>query len=82
MHVDIHGKYDRKNSYELDLGIACMHAHWENKEHDFVSEFDLFLTKGFNSALKGLEFKEFEATCNNAPYLNGYWGGNLFTMTE
>jgi len=28
-HVDIHGKMDRKDCYELDLGVACAIKHWE-----------------------------------------------------
>ena len=34
MHVDIHGKMDRKDSYELDLGVSCMYKHWD-KDLDF-----------------------------------------------
>jgi len=29
LHVDIHGKMDRKDSYELDLGVSCMYKHWD-----------------------------------------------------
>lgn len=28
LHVDIHGKMDRKDSYELDLGVQCIYKHW------------------------------------------------------
>ena len=28
MHIDIHGKMDRKDNYELDLGIQCLWKHF------------------------------------------------------
>ncbi len=87
MHVDIHGKMDRKDSYELDLGVACLYKHWANSstidECDFLTGFVECLTKGFNQCLKNIpKWKEYKAVCNNDPYLNGNWGGELRTMTE
>ena len=38
LHVDIHGKMDRKDSYELDLGVACMYKHWD-KDLEFQRTF-------------------------------------------
>jgi len=28
MHIDIHGKMDRKDTYELDLGVKSLHKHF------------------------------------------------------
>ncbi len=28
LHVDIHGKMDRKDSYELDLGVQPLYRHF------------------------------------------------------
>jgi hypothetical protein len=28
MHIDVHGKLDTGEDYEIDLGITCMHNHW------------------------------------------------------
>jgi hypothetical protein len=30
LHVDIHGKLNRKNDCEIDVGIRAMEVHWEN----------------------------------------------------
>ena len=82
MHVDIHGKMDRKDSYELDLGVACMYKHWD-KDLEFQQMFVAKLTEGFNRVLAPLpKWKEYKAKCNNEPYLNGNWGSEIRTMTE
>jgi hypothetical protein len=84
MHVDIHGKMDRKDNYELDLGISCLYKHWEgHEEREFLNAFNQRLTDGFNKILQSIpKYKEYKAICNNDPYLNGNWGGELVTMTE
>ena len=82
--MDIHGKMDRKDNYELDLGVVCMAKHW-----DEVSDLKMAgantdrLTQGFNRVLTGIpKYKEYKAICNNDPILHGNWGGPLRTMTE
>jgi hypothetical protein len=29
-HIDIHGKNNRKDNYELDLGMDCLFKHFDN----------------------------------------------------
>lgn len=83
LHVDIHGKMDRKDSYDLDLGVACLHKHWLHEEPEFVNAFIGRLTSGFNKVLASIpKYKEYKAVCNNDPDLHGNWGGDLRTMTE
>ncbi|CDW81872.1 UNKNOWN [Stylonychia lemnae] len=83
-HIDIHGKLDRKDCYDLDLGIECAVKHWEGYgEQDFLNAFINKLKSGFNEILKNIpKYKGFEAKCNENPYLNGNWGGDLKTMNE
>ena len=75
---------DRKDCYELDLGIACLFKHWEEYgEQDFLVSFTRELKEGFNRVLATIpRYKDFRAVCNEDPYLNGNWGGDLKTMNE
>ena len=84
LHIDIHGKMDRKDTYELDLGIQCIYKHFgKRNETEFIDAFIGSLTEGFNKALMPLEtYKGFKASCQNDPVLHGNWGGDLRTMTE
>ncbi len=53
-HIDIHGKMDRKDNYDLDLGVQCLYAHWwEQGELDFVDSIVKNLKTGFDKVLKG-----------------------------
>ncbi len=84
MHVDIHGKVNRKTNFDLDLGIECLIVKWEQIDPEFCVNFNKVLTENFNKALTlAKPYKGFKPVCNNEPYLNGYWGcENLYTMTE
>lgn len=85
MHVDIHGKFDRKDNYDLDLGVRCLYTHWCDEEMaSFVLPMVEHLTAGFNRVLAPIpnHKKVYKAKCNNDPVLHGYWGGSLKTMTE
>lgn len=76
---------DREDNYELDLGISCLHKHFERYEGgiEFSIRLCEHLTKGFNKALEMLpKYKTYKAITNNDPYLDGNWGGSLRTMTE
>ena len=83
-HVDIHGKMDRKDNYELDLGVICMYHHWtEPADMRFAMAITERLTEGFNKVLATIpKYKEYKAICNNDPVLHGLWGRDLRTMTE
>ena len=36
-HIDIHGKFDRKADFDLDLGVSCLHRVWKGRENpEFV----------------------------------------------
>jgi hypothetical protein len=65
MHIDIHGKMDRKDSYELDLGGSCLYKHWTKyNETNFINSFITTLTKGFTHLLAPLhKYKDYQALC-------------------
>jgi hypothetical protein len=45
--------------------------------------FTLSLSEGFNRVLKPLpKYKDYQASSQASPILNGFWGGDLRTMTE
>jgi hypothetical protein len=65
MHIDIHGKMDRKDSYELDLGGSSLYKHWTKyNETNFINSFITTLTKGFTHLLAPLpKYKDYQALC-------------------
>lgn len=83
-HIDVHGKLDRKDSYELDLGVSCLLKHWDQYgESDFLVAFINNLKTGFDKILKDIpKYKGFTSVCNEDPYLNGNWGCEIKTMNE
>ena len=84
MHIDIHGKFNRLDDYDLDLGIESLNVKWGQIDPDFCISFSKVLTDNFNKALSlTKKYKGFDPICNNQPNLHGYWGcENLYTMTE
>jgi hypothetical protein len=78
-HVDIHGKCDRENNCEVDVGICSMDVLWENDPlgHKirvfFEQHGNIFGELKFN--------KGFKCKFNTNPNLHGYWGGEIHTMT-
>lgn len=79
-HVDIHGKYDRKEGCELDVGLACLEEFWQ--EDELVGLLREYFLRGFGKLFEGLKIGNFQPKCNCDPYLNGLWGGNIATMNE
>ena len=78
-HVDIHGKMNRPNNCEIDVGIKSMEVLWEGDP--LVTKIRSFFAKEGN-VFEGLKFKGFPCTFNTEPYLHGFWGDKIHTMTE
>ncbi|KAK3090184.1 hypothetical protein FSP39_009835 [Pinctada imbricata] len=80
MHVDVHGKKNRKTNMDLDIGFKALENHWP--EQSFVkwlkSEAETQFEKTFNSPK--CEKNDMRFTVNIDPSLCGDWGGDLFTM--
>lgn len=79
LHVDIHGKMNRKNNCEIDVGIRSMEAHWDGDS--LVKKIRMFFIE-HGKIFEGMKFGDFECEFNTDPYLHGYWGGGIHTMTE
>ena len=80
LHVDIHGKADRENDCDIDIGIKCMEVHW--KGDNLVKEIRKFFDN-FGNIFPDLIIKGHQCKFNAHPArLSGYWGGKEHTMTE
>ena len=77
--MDIHGKMDRKENCEVDVGLRSMEAHWEGDA--LVKKIRVFFEKEEN-IFKGYKFGNYECCFNTDPVLHGYWGCEIHTMTE
>jgi len=83
LHIDIHGKYNRKDNSDMDLGISSLIVHFKSEEDaSFAMGLSAYLTEAFNNCFKGRLFNKIEARCEPECYLSGYWGGGVYTMTE
>mmetsp|Transcript_15940 Transcript_15940/g.24827 ORF Transcript_15940/g.24827 Transcript_15940/m.24827 type:complete len:252 (+) Transcript_15940:357-1112(+) len=89
-HVDIHGKMDRKDNLDLDIGMGPMENCWALKgDAEGQAEVEALkehlasgMREAFRGALKGKQFqvhgKQMQMTVEEDPYLNAYWGGSTF----
>ena len=80
LHVDVHGKLNRNKNCEVDVGIRAMEVHWE--DDPLLKYFKPFFEGKMSSIFAGLKFRDFDCVFNTDPYLHGYWGGSMMTMTE
>lgn len=80
-HIDIHGKCNRKNNSDMDLGTMPMTWLWP-KESEFQDNLVESLKNGFDQVFKNIKIRGFTPNCESDPYLHGYWGNGLTTMTE
>jgi len=79
-HIDIHGKKNRKNNADLDLGTMPMEENFWDKELWFNLTEEL--KKGFDKAFKGIKIRKFKPKCECNPSLHGLWGGDLHTISN
>mmetsp|Transcript_10303 Transcript_10303/g.34392 ORF Transcript_10303/g.34392 Transcript_10303/m.34392 type:complete len:388 (-) Transcript_10303:1005-2168(-) len=88
-HVDIHGKMDRKDNLDLDIGMGPMENCWaakgDSEKHAEFVALKEHLASGMREAFKGVKGKHFlvhgkmmPMTVEEDPYLNAYWGGSTF----
>ncbi|XP_022318099.2 uncharacterized protein LOC111121223 [Crassostrea virginica] len=83
LHIDMHGKKNRKTNMDLDVGFKAMETHW--KDQSFVkwlkSETECVFTNMFSDPKYIYEKNNMRFTVNVNPSLCGDWGGDLYTMT-
>nr|XP_022318099.1 uncharacterized protein LOC111121223 [Crassostrea virginica]XP_022318100.1 uncharacterized protein LOC111121223 [Crassostrea virginica]XP_022318101.1 uncharacterized protein LOC111121223 [Crassostrea virginica] len=83
LHIDMHGKKNRKTNMDLDVGFKAMETHW--KDQSFVkwlkNETECVFTNMFSDPKYIYEKNNMRFTVNVNPSLCGDWGGDLYTMT-
>lgn len=83
LHIDMHGKKNRKTNMDIDVGFKAMETHW--KDQSFVrwlkSETECAFTNMVSDPKYTYEKNNMRFTVNVNPSLCGDWGGDLYTMT-
>lgn len=83
LHIDMHGKKNRKTNMDLDVGFKAMETHW--KDQSFAkwlkNETECVFTTMFSDPKYVYEKNNMRFTVNVNPSLCGDWGGDLYTMT-
>ncbi len=79
--MDIHGKIDRKDNMEIDLGIAPMEELWKG-EGELVDCIKKSMKAQIDSTFKAAKGK-FTPQCQVEPFLHALWGyDDLFTISH
>ena len=81
LHVDVHGKFNTKSERMVDLGSVSMGNEWQSDFVDFAEMINSCMTINFNEAFEGCEVDDMPVQMEPNPYLHGYWGDNVHTMT-
>lgn len=81
LHIDVHGKKDRKNNMDIDAGFRAMETRWPDKK--FVEGFKETTHKAFTKVFSDPSYEKrgMKYAINVDPLLCGDWGGDLYTMT-
>mmetsp|Transcript_8008 Transcript_8008/g.11907 ORF Transcript_8008/g.11907 Transcript_8008/m.11907 type:complete len:217 (+) Transcript_8008:267-917(+) len=84
MHIDIHGKKNRKNNMDIDLGVRAMEVLFEDDKQAFVDYFHNILAVNLSEALEDCPlYKLMPFRIAPEAELNGYWGPNgIHTFTH
>jgi len=89
LHVDLHGKLNRKDDFDLDVGVDSMKEIWAVRSPEAAAAFSVFndtLQRNFQRAVAAcpVTHKGMAATVEMEPWLSGLWGthdGAPVTMT-
>ena len=65
----------------VDLGTVSMGNEWPEEYVDFAETINSCMTINFNEAFEGCRCDDMPVVMNSDPYLHGYWGSNVYTMT-
>jgi hypothetical protein len=88
LHIDIHGKMDRKTQLDLDVGLGPMEYEWDE---DAAEPLKAQLDASLGQALAGKTLfnpnprarRKMELTVELDPVLNGFWGsGTVMTISH
>ena len=79
LHVDVHGKLNRKNDCQVDVGREAINFHW--KGDPIIKYFQPYFEEHLSHIFDGLQFRGMKCSFNTDPALHGLWGGWMETMT-
>jgi hypothetical protein len=73
-HIDLHGKKDRPNNSDIDLGVKAIKEYFaEEDQKTLVSPLIKKLTKKMNKVFSSVKLNGFRVVCNPAGELQGRW---------
>lgn len=75
LHIDVHGKRDRKTNWDIDVGTAALQFEWRDALLPIALRDTL--CNELENALAGTKY-----TVNREPELDGMWGGDCYTMAH
>lgn len=82
LHIDVHGKKDRKDNLDLDVGMDPLIEFWsDDSEKTALQE---AVCDGFRAAMRGMpsQRRGMKFTVEDDPYLGGFWGDETTTFSH
>jgi hypothetical protein len=74
LHIDMHGKKDRANNSDIDLGVKSIKEHFlEEDQKNLVGPLIKKLTSKMNKVFNPVKLNGFRVICNPAGELQGRW---------
>lgn len=70
-----------KSERLIDLGSVSMGNEWPTQFVDFAERINAAMTANFNEVFEGCEVDEMPVKMDPFPYMHGYWGDKVHTMT-
>ena len=75
LHFDIHGKCDRKDDCEVEVGMDSQYMLFPSSdEQKWIKPLDKALMTKLNKVTKGLKVGRHKVEWNTDCDLHGYWG--------
>eukprot|EP01064_Diplonema_japonicum_P039013 TRINITY_DN966_c3_g1_i1.p1 TRINITY_DN966_c3_g1~~TRINITY_DN966_c3_g1_i1.p1 ORF type:complete len:399 (+),score=56.48 TRINITY_DN966_c3_g1_i1:69-1199(+) len=84
LHIDIHGKMDRKDNLDMDLGAGAMEAVW-GRDHEVTKKVKQIATEEFRSVFLGRRcygYKRLRMGVESEPQLKGHNNRGFHTTTH
>lgn len=79
LHIDLHGKKNRRTNMDVDFGFKALQTRWSDK--GFVHWMKSECETRFQQLFESLNAPPANYTVNTDPLLCGDWGNDLYTMT-
>ena len=88
LHVDFHGKYAKKDPKmaeymtDIDIGHMSMKYYWKYEQSRFVEPMGDLFAEHLTEIYKKEKVGGYKIRPELEPYLHGFWGKDLHTMTS